>query len=499
MDAAESSSAGYQGSDRRAGAGTLSRRGQAPLVWAVVVSAPSVVISALALGAAPAFGEQLWAVALVLWCVLAVGAGVGMIVAWRVGGRALPARVGTALLAAGALVSLVPRFSSAVGTPAQVSEARPVVIAAVVLAAGIQCVQALRGSVVDSTMRPGRELLRVIAITLVAVLASRAAIEVSTLHDSRLVRALPAAAAALAAVGVTLSRRRRLDATVTVLAGFWSMTSLAFLLHTLASPLATVLAVSMTAASGVVVARLAWGDVKAALAVHDLRSLRTLASLAEHSDAAERERERRHDALNAVAAIRSASDVLASRAGDLDPVTRAELVEAARAELGRVERMLSSSGADSPCAVHLERVLAPVLLSWRQRGLALQVAIGDVVVLAAPDVVCRIVDNLLQNVHRHAAGTTVRLVVAHGPGQVHLDVADDGAALPSPRRTDPFDARADPGVRLGEGVGLASSRRLARELGGDLALLTSSDLGWRVRLTLPAVATGRLSAQQLAS
>ncbi len=499
MDAAESGTALYRGDDRRAGANALARRGTASLAWAAGAFAALVVLSAVTLSAAPAFGEQLWAVALVLWCVLTVAAGVGMLVAWRVGGRAMPARVGTALLAAGALVSLVPRFSSAVGTPAQVTQARPFVVAAVLLAAGFQCGQALRGSVVDSAVRPGRELLRVIAIALVAVLGGRAVLEVLPVHDGSSIRLLPAVAALLAAAWVCGAAGRRLDAVVS-LAAFWWVTCAAFFLHTVGSPAAEVIAVSLVATSGVLVARLAWDDVLVALAVHDLRSLRTLASLAEQSDAAQRERERRHDALNAVAAIRSASDVLASRAGDLDAATRAELVAAARAELARVERMLSSSGADAAGAVDLERTLAPVLLSWRRRGLALETRLAGAVVLGAPDVVSRIVDNLLQNAHRHAAGATVRLVVANGPRAVHLDVSDDGPALPLQRGAEPSEARRAPGMRaVGEGVGLASSRRLARELGGDLELLASSGPGWRVRLTLPAVSTARRSTQQLAS
>lgn len=471
MNAAQSWSPGYRGNDRRAGARAVVRRRQQVPVFAAGAVAVLALVTTSALLAEPAFADQLWALSLALWCTAAVGAGVGLLIAWRVGGWALPARVGTALLAAGVLVSLVPRLSSAVGLPAQVAAIRPVVLAAILLAAGIQCGRAVGSPVIDTAVRPGRELLRLIAIALVAVLVGRAVLELLPAHDSDVVRLLPAVAAATGGGWVCLAARRRPGPAVVGLALFWWATAGAFAVHALTSAPAAVLATSLIAAAGVPVAVLAWHEVARALAVHHLRSLRTLAALAEHSDAVQRERERRHDALNAVAAIRAASDVLAARAGDLDAVTRAQLVEAARAELGRVERMLSPSGGHQPVDVHLESVLGPVLLGWRQRGLALDVRLEEAIAHAAPDVVCRIVDNLLQNAHRHARDAAVRLRVARGPGQVHLDVTDDG-----PGSNDKV---------VGEGIGLASSRRLARDVGGELVLLRTTGPGCHVRLTLP--------------
>ncbi len=488
MDAAsETGPAGYRGRDRRTGARAVALRGRQLMTWGCAAFAGVFLLSAAVLHVDGRFADQLWVLALALWCTLGFGAGVALLVAWRVGGWATPARVGTALLGAAVLVSLVPRLSSAVGVQAQVAAARPVVLAAILLAAGVQCGRALDGLAVDTTLQPVRELGLLIALTLAGLLSGQAVLSVGPLRDAEAVRLLPAAACVLSAAWVALAARRERGAAVGALSACWALLAVGFVAHSVtASSVAAAVAVTTAATSAVLLAVVAAGYVKAALTVHDLRSLRTLAALAEHSDAAQREHERRHDALNALAAIRSASDVLASSAGGLDPATRAELVQAARDELDRVERMLAPAARQGvpgvQAAAHgvpLEDALRTVLTAWRQRGMRVEARLEGAVVHAPPDVVCRIVDNLLQNVHRHALGASVRLSVERGPGVVHLDVADDGPGLPAQRR----------GSSTGQGVGLTSSRRLARDLGGDLLLAPQPGRGCRVRVSLPAAWT----------
>jgi signal transduction histidine kinase len=483
----------YRGLDRRAGARAVGLAARPLLAWTAGAFVALLVLSASVLYAAPGFAEQLWVLALALWTTLGFGAGVALLVAWRVGGWATPARVGTAVLAAGVLVSLVPRLSIAVGAQSQFAAARPVVLAAILLAAGIQCGRALDGCAVDTTVQPVRDLGLLIALTLVGLLTGRAALALGLVGDLQQVRLLPALACGVSAAWVAVSARREHGPVVAGLIGFWVLIAAGSLAHTIASPVAGVLAATLAATSAVLVAAVAAGYVRVALAVHDLRSLRTLAALAERTDAAQRERERRHDALNALAAIRSASDVLTSSADSLDPATRAQLVRATREELSRVERMLAPAPASGPREVRLDDALRPVLVTWQQRGLAVQSALDEAVVLAETDVVCRIVDNLLQNAHRHAGGGAVRLSVERGPGAVHLDVVDDGPGLPAQRAS----TASGPAV-AGQGVGLTSARRLARDAGGDLQLIGEAGCGWGVRVTLPAppVARPRLLAQQ---
>ena len=97
-----------------------------------------------------------------------------------------------------------------------------------------------------------------------------------------------------------------------------------------------------------------------------------------------------------------------------------------------------------------------------------------VTVLADPEELRRVVQNLLDNAVRHA-GTAVELAVVAADGRVRLAVLDDGPGLPAQERERVFerftrldDARSrDVG---GTGLGLPIARELAARAGGTVRL-----------------------------
>jgi signal transduction histidine kinase len=111
-------------------------------------------------------------------------------------------------------------------------------------------------------------------------------------------------------------------------------------------------------------------------------------------------------------------------------------------------------------------------------------------VIADPAATRRMLRNLADNAARHAR-SIVAMRLAHGNGQVVLDIDDDGPGIPVEDRTRVFDRF----VRLdhartrdigGAGLGLAIAAELAAAHGGDIALDESPSGGTRVRLRLPA-------------
>jgi signal transduction histidine kinase len=110
---------------------------------------------------------------------------------------------------------------------------------------------------------------------------------------------------------------------------------------------------------------------------------------------------------------------------------------------------------------------------------------------ADPDLVTRVVRNLLANAARHARSSIV-VETGSGPGGAWVRVANDGPAVPAEQRDrifEPF-ARID-GARAahrgGAGLGLAIARRIARAHDGDLILEPAEPgtAGAAFRLTLP--------------
>ena len=105
------------------------------------------------------------------------------------------------------------------------------------------------------------------------------------------------------------------------------------------------------------------------------------------------------------------------------------------------------------------------------------------------EVVLQILTNLLLNgIAFSCAGSSV-LVEVERRGQSYVfTVSDEGPGIPAPRRAALF--QAPKSTRSGGvGIGLPHSRHLAREAGGDLALVPSAK-GARFELVWPLAATG---------
>jgi two-component system, OmpR family, heavy metal sensor histidine kinase CusS len=123
-------------------------------------------------------------------------------------------------------------------------------------------------------------------------------------------------------------------------------------------------------------------------------------------------------------------------------------------------------------------------------------------IAADPDLLRRILDNLLENAIRHAPpDSVVRVTGAREAGSLRVDVSDQGPGIPAAFRERIFDrfARLD-GARArdagGAGLGLALSRAIAKSHGGSLELVSRDGGGATFRLLLPLPASGRLAAVQ---
>jgi len=84
----------------------------------------------------------------------------------------------------------------------------------------------------------------------------------------------------------------------------------------------------------------------------------------------------------------------------------------------------------------------------------------------------------------------VRIELDQGDGKARVHVVDEGQGIPANKREKIFDkferlGRSGDG---GSGLGLYISRKLARAMGGELAVTSSDGEGGRFTLTLPSAA-----------
>lgn len=233
------------------------------------------------------------------------------------------------------------------------------------------------------------------------------------------------------------------------------------------------------AAPGWVLASLAWGA-----AVRSRRQLlesaRLRAELAERTRDAEAERradqERLriardlHDVIgHSFAAVnvhaRVASTVLdTDRAGARRALTTIESIS--RDALKEIRQALGvlrqgGQGQTAAAAVVTSRICA-LLEPLRHAGIQVEahLDIGDAPLpRAGADAICRVVQEAVTNVMRHAAASTVQVGVARQGGKVAVEVTNDGARKAATSR---------PGGVSAGGQGLAGMRERVSELGGSL-------------------------------
>ena len=126
-------------------------------------------------------------------------------------------------------------------------------------------------------------------------------------------------------------------------------------------------------------------------------------------------------------------------------------------------------------------------------GLVVEASGGDVALETDPDAVEQILNNLVENACRYGASKTNPTILLGASvlnGSLRLCVRDHGAGVPADVARLiflPFERgkRDESDPERGLGVGLALSRGLARDLGGDLELESPEGGGARFVLTLP--------------
>jgi len=169
---------------------------------------------------------------------------------------------------------------------------------------------------------------------------------------------------------------------------------------------------------------------------------------------------------------------------DTDPATARQLLADAgtqtRAAIGDIRRLVYQL---RPPALDELGLVAAIEETCRQLNARPDRLVVDVRAQPLPPLPAvvevaayRIAVEAVTNIVRHAAATRATVVVSAAPEGVVLEIADDGAGI---------------GVATPAGVGLASMRERAEEIGGELTVGTASPHGTLVRARLPLAADAR--------
>jgi two-component system sensor histidine kinase KdpD len=136
-------------------------------------------------------------------------------------------------------------------------------------------------------------------------------------------------------------------------------------------------------------------------------------------------------------------------------------------------RLRSNTVVPAARQVFLLDVVAQAVASLGTRSDSVAVDVDDeLMVLADPGLLSRVVVNLVGNALKHGDGSKISLAAAAGPDQrIRLHVADRGPGIPHAQRERVF----EPFTQLGEasggvGLGLAIAHGFVRAMGGAIVV-----------------------------
>jgi signal transduction histidine kinase len=200
--------------------------------------------------------------------------------------------------------------------------------------------------------------------------------------------------------------------------------------------------------------------------------------------------ERLHDVRSTLAAIRCAAGTLHRYDGKLASTQRATLQSAVTSELVRLGRLIDPVDQAEVRPFELGPALAGVVETERALGSEIHVQLENVVAVGRSDDTAEIVQNLLVNARRYAAGTPITLCAQVSRRYVEVLIQDEGPGLSMEDRATVF-GRGRRGAAKdqapGSGLGLFVARRLAVEQGGDLVVTDRPGGGACFVLRLPSV------------
>jgi signal transduction histidine kinase len=211
-----------------------------------------------------------------------------------------------------------------------------------------------------------------------------------------------------------------------------------------------------------------------------------------------------HELRTPLTVVQGLAQTLSTRWDDLDPDRRDDLLRRVDANANRLTQMVRSlldTSAFEEGRIEVRAVpvgLRPLAddLIHRLSSLTADHPVSVEVnrgatVLADPDLLAHVLENLLTNTAKHTPpGTRVRIAAAPGPNGIEVEVSDDGPGI-APRDVpyvlDRFYRGGEPASRPpgGLGLGLALARQILEAHGADLHLRSAEGEGTTFTFTLP--------------
>lgn len=218
-----------------------------------------------------------------------------------------------------------------------------------------------------------------------------------------------------------------------------------------------------------------------------------------------------HELKNPLASLRSALDSLERVQ---DPKLQRRLIEVARADVTRLDRLINDISEAARTDAELARaafepvdvggLIEQVVSGWelrREKGSA-RIAFArprrsSTLVMGKPDRLARAIDNIIDNaISFSPPGGLVEIAAAHVGDSVHIRVDDEGPGVPSEAREAIFnrfhsERPESEGFGRHSGLGLAITRAIVEGHDGKIDVADRDDASSGARFTIRLPAAGR--------
>jgi signal transduction histidine kinase len=415
-----------------------------------------------------------------LSALIAAAAGFGLLIAWKISGKASTGLLGVGLLDFGVLTLLYSDFSNLGLRSSTVLPAGRTVVC-VVTASVI--IAAFRMPEVNSALSPLRILAKTALGGLVALGMLEMLLPVHTdiegmVLTNRVVLLFDSVVWAVAAVVAGHGGRRRsvdhrwVGWVMALFAGNAAVGSVTFGYKW--GPSASQGAVLLLTCLGLIGSL--W-ELRWTVQHQDRYALSLDSNLREIRLEMEREQtelsERLHELRNAVTAMRTADTTLRRYAGRLDEATRLHLADALSSELSRLQTLIEPGRRLQPTDFRLDLLVDPLVATQRACGSAIDCQVGPIMVRGDREALAQVIHNLLGNARKYAPGSPISIAAGRVAGRVLLAVSDAGPGIPPNERQSVF-TRGTRGSTSegtdGHGLGLHVAARLMEGMGGSLRL-----------------------------
>jgi signal transduction histidine kinase len=192
------------------------------------------------------------------------------------------------------------------------------------------------------------------------------------------------------------------------------------------------------------------------------------------------QKERAHEARNALAAIEAATSLLQRHHEQMTSELRTELSDGISDEVRRLQHLVCSPAPSELGRFRLSEAIAALVTCARSQGTEVAVDVpDDLIAYGRPAETAQVLQNLIQNAQRYG-GSWLTLTASIESSHVVIRVQDRGPGI-AVEEAGPIFERGVRGAAaegtVGDGLGLSVSRRLMRDQGGELVLEPPSAVG----------------------